>query len=98
MKISKEEKAQLLEDWQRSGKKAWTYAREKGLIPRTFVGWVQRARKKETGFVEVSAQAVAGLRSSQELLIEVGGMNIHVPVALRMEELQRVLKAIGGVQ
>ena len=33
MKISEEEKAMWLEDWRRSGKKAWTYARENGLVP-----------------------------------------------------------------
>jgi len=41
MKFSEEEKAMWLEDWRRSGKKAWTYAKENGLIPQTFVGWTK---------------------------------------------------------
>jgi hypothetical protein len=37
MSYSQEEKAMWLEDWQKSGKKAWTYARENGLILQTFL-------------------------------------------------------------
>ena len=35
-KFSKEEKAVWLEDWRRSGMKAWIYAKENGLNPQTF--------------------------------------------------------------
>jgi transposase-like protein len=51
MKFSKEEKAMWLEDWKQSGKNPWTYARENGLVPQTFTGWVKAKGEKNRGFV-----------------------------------------------
>ena len=53
MSYSKEEKAMWLEDWRKSGKKAWTYARENGLKPQTFVSWTKREIKQTSGFVDI---------------------------------------------
>ena len=33
MKFSKEERAMWVEDWRRSGKNTWTYAKENGSVP-----------------------------------------------------------------
>ena len=45
MNFSTEEKAMWLEDWRRSGKKAWSYAKENGLTPQTFVTWTKKEIK-----------------------------------------------------
>jgi transposase-like protein len=97
MKVSKEEKAMWIEDWKRSGKKAWTYARENGLVPQTFTGWIQRETKNELGIVEVTAQATASMRNEQEILIEKGEIKIHIPVGIGCNELRTIFGALGSV-
>ena len=95
-KISTEEKAMWLEDWRRSGKKAWTYARENGLIPQTFVSWTKpRKGKERQAFVEVSAQALQSPRLMQEVLIEKGDIKIHIPLEAVICELQGMLAGLG---
>jgi hypothetical protein len=47
MKFSEEEKAMWLEDWGRSGKSAWVYARENGLVPQTFLKWAKAGTEAE---------------------------------------------------
>jgi len=95
-KISKEEKAMWLEDWRQSGKKAWTYAKENGLVPQTFVSWTKpRNEKKKTPFVEVTAQVFQSARLMQEVLIEKGDMKIHIPLEPVLCELHNILAGLG---
>jgi len=95
-KFSKEEKAMWLEDWQHSGKKAWTYARENGLFPQTFINWAN-PRKKETkqSFVEVSKQVIQSTCHIQEILIEKGEIRIHIPLEPVLNELHKVIARLG---
>ena len=96
MKISTEEKTMWLEDWKRSGKKAWTYAKENGLIPQTFCSWVRRAEeKKSTGFIEVPKQLIPVPVQSQEMVIETCGLKIHIPLTVCVAELQTIFAALG---
>ena len=46
-KYSKEEKTMWLEDWKQSGKGAWLYAKENGLVPQTFVNWTKPGKKNQ---------------------------------------------------
>ena len=94
MNFSTEEKAMWLEDWRRSGKKAWSYAKENGLIPQTFVSWTKR--KHKTGFVEIPASVIPPANAAQEILIEKGDMKIHIPVNLGRNELLAVMEGIRG--
>ena len=71
MKFSEEEKAMWLEDWRKSGKGAWTYAKENGLIPQTFVGWTKAKTGNEPCFVEVVTKAIS-VEHREEILIEKG--------------------------
>ena len=81
MHYSKEEKEMWVEDWRQSGKKAWTYAKENGFNPQTFVSWTKsRNEKEKTPFVEVPAQALQSPRLTQEVLIEKGDIKIHIPL------------------
>jgi hypothetical protein len=95
-KISKEEKELWLEDWRQSGKKAWTYARENGLVPQTFVSWTKpRDEKKKTPFVEVPAHVFQPARLIQEVLIEKGDIKIHIPLEPVLCELHTILARLG---
>ena len=53
MKFSTEEKAMWLEDWKKSGKSAWAYAKENGITPQTFCRWMKNETKRTSGFVEI---------------------------------------------
>ena len=96
MSFSREEKAMFLEDWKRSGKRAWTYAKENGLIPQTFCSWVKRAEgKKTTGFIEVSKQLIQPIDESHRMIIETGQIKIHIPLTVCSAELQTIISVIG---
>jgi hypothetical protein len=101
MKIfSKEEKAMWLEDWQQSGKNAWAYAKENGLVPQTFTSWT-KPRKKATmqTFVEVPKKALQSTRlmmaGKSEILIEKGDIKIHIPLEPVLKELHEVISKLG---
>ena len=97
MKISKEEKEMWLEDWKRSGKKAWTYAKENDLLPQTFCGWVKRAERiSQDGFVEVSKQIKPQTASMAEIRVEKGGINIYIPLFVWTENSAAVLEGLKG--
>jgi hypothetical protein len=95
MKFSREEKAMWLEDWRRSGKSAWTYARENGLVPPTFAKWAKERAEEEPCFVEVAAPMMPAQQQMPEILIEKGSMRIHIPLALGHGELRAVMEGLG---
>jgi hypothetical protein len=92
MSFSKEEKAMWLEDWKQSGKKAWTYAKENGLIPQTFCSWVKRGSLKASGFVEIPVQIKP--KPEQVILIEKGGIKIHIPMSVWIEYPAAVMEGL----
>ena len=96
MKFSEEEKAMWLEDWRRSGKKAWTYAKENGLIPQTFVQWTKTRAEGKTCFVEVQEPVMPGRQSEPEILIEKGGVKIHLPLTIGGMELRTIISVLAG--
>ena len=92
MTFSKEEKTLWLEDWKQSGKKAWTYAKENGLIPQTFCSWVRQDKKKTTGFIEITRHKNhEQSQVQQEILIEKGEIKIHIPLAAWTEVSESIL-------
>jgi len=97
MRYSEEEKKMWLDDWQQSGKKAWSYAKENGLNPQTFVKWTKAKEEPKQSFVELPLQVLPTPQYSQEILIEKGDVKIHIPVFLSSVELQTVLESIGRV-
>ena len=94
MKYSKEEKGMWLEDWRVSGKGAWVYAKENGLIPQTFCSWVKREGQKASGFVEISAQKKPKIDRVQEILIEKGDIKIHIPVSVWVHDSVAILEGL----
>ena len=95
MIFSKEEKEMWVEDWRRSGKTAWAYAKENGLIPQTFNGWTRSIGKTTQPLVEVSAGILQSARPPQELLIEKGDVKIHIPLEPVLGEVHAIMKRIG---
>ena len=85
MNFSKEEKAMWLADWRQSGKKAWTYAKENGLIPQTFCSWVKRGTKNAASFVEIPAHKKPKPELPPEILVEKGEIKMHVPLSVWIE-------------
>jgi hypothetical protein len=95
-RYSIEEKSKLLEDWRGSGKKAWVYAKEKGINPQTFSKWTKR--KTASGFVEVKQPAGAGILAlGNEILIEKGDLKIHLPSGISVRDLCALLEHVGGL-
>jgi hypothetical protein len=87
-----------LEDWRRSGKKAWTYARENGLIPQTFCSWIKRESYSCHGqakpFVELPLQKIVTAQITQEILIERADLKIRIPIGLSVDEFRVVLEGL----
>jgi len=94
MHCSKEEKEMWVEDWKQSGKTAWAYARENGLIPTTFFGWTKSKTKTKKGFVEIGHRSIITPQSS-EILIEKGDVKIHVPLSIGSTGLRTVMEGLG---
>ena len=97
MNFSKEEKELWVEDWKQSGKSAWAYAKENGIIPQTFCGWVKRETKKGSSFVEIPARKKPNSERVQEILVEKGDIKIHIPQSVWLEcpvLMMEVLKAM----
>ena len=96
-RFSREEKAMWLEDWRQSGKNAWVYAKENGLIPQTFTNWT-KPKKKEAKqiFVEVPKEALESTHLAQAILIEKGDFKIHVPLSIGSAGLRIVMEGLGA--
>jgi hypothetical protein len=95
MRLSEEEKAMWLEDWQQSGESAWAYAKENSLNPQTFVRWTKAAAAKPC-FVEVSVPVLPAAAPTPEILIEKGDVKIHIPLSLNRHDMRAVMEALGG--
>ncbi len=96
MQYSKEEKAMWLEDWRQSGKTAWAYAKENGLIPQTFVSWTKSGDKNKQPLVEVPAKTLQCIRYHKEMLIEKGEVKIYIPLTADGEELQKFIVTLAA--
>ena len=97
-KYSKEEKAMWLEDWQQSGKKAWAYAKENGLIPQTFNSWIKpKSKESKSTFVELPREALQSTRLVQELQIEKGDIRIRIPLDPVLCEVRDMISKLGQV-
>jgi len=93
MTYSKDEKAMWLEDWAKSGKGAWTYAKENGLIPQTFVTWTKKIEKEKSGFVEIKPKNKPQERLSG-ILIEKGDIKIHIPSGMGSSEMSTIIESL----
>jgi len=93
MTYSKEEKAMWLEDWRQSGISAWTYAKENGLIPQTFVTWAKKYTNEKSGFVEIKQEQKPRL-NAPGIVIEKGDLKIHLPTGISGNDLSTVIESL----
>ena len=94
MSFSKEEKAMWLEDWKQSGKKAWTYAKDNGLIPQTFSRWIKGEGKQASSFVEIPARKKPKPEAPQGILIEKGDIRIHISLGVWAEGAALIMEGL----
>ena len=99
MRFSKDEKRLWLEDWQQSGKSAWSYAKANGFNPQTFTNWTKAKKTEITKpcFVEVPLQAIMPAKNIPEILIEKGDVLIHIPLSAGCNELRAVMEGLGRI-
>ena len=96
MRFTKEEKSKYLETWRRSNKSAWTYAKENGINPQTFVNWTKTEKQIEGCFVEVPVKAKQP-SYIPEIIIEKGDFKIHVPLSIGSAGFRTVMEGLGAV-
>ena len=96
MHYSKEEKAMWLEDWKQSGKSAYRYAKENGLIPWTFMRWTKEEAEVKPCLVEVPAQIMQPRLHAAEILIEKRDVKIHIPLVIGSGELRSIMEWLGA--
>jgi len=96
MHFSKEEKEMWIEDWKKSGKNAWAYARMNGLVPQTFMTWTKPIKNeaKQT-LVEIPKQILKAIHPEKEILIEKSDIRIHIPLEPVLGVLQTILGKLG---
>jgi len=95
MQYSKEEREMWLEDWKQSGKGAYRYAKENGLVPWTFIRWSKGEAEAKQCFVEVPAQIMRPGLPTAEILIEKRDIKIHIPLVIGCSELRSVMEGLG---
>jgi len=93
MKYSEEEKAEWLKAWQKSGKSAWAYAKENGLIPQTFERWANGKTKKKNSFVQIRSKVITV--NQAVIIVEKGDIKIHIPLGTSSSELRTAIECLG---
>ena len=97
MHFTNEEKAMWIEDWKRSGKKPYTYAKDNGIVPQAFARWTKSETEAKPCFVEITTQLVQPSTQVPKILIEKGEIKIHIPLVMGLEELRIVMEGLGAV-
>jgi transposase-like protein len=98
MQYSKEEKAKCLEDWKLSGKSISAYTKENGIVRRTFTKWLKAHRNLNQCFVEITVPPIQASSGTAQILIEKGGIKIHVPLSSGCHELRAIIEGLKAVQ
>jgi transposase-like protein len=93
-RCSEEEKEMWVEDWRGSGKSLNAYARANGLNVQTLKKWTA-GPEKAPGFVEISSEVAEKPPFTTEILIEKGDIKIHLPLAIKGNDLRTVLESLG---
>jgi transposase-like protein len=102
-KCGEEEKAWLVEEWEKSGKSKRAFAMELGLNVQTFTGWTRKGTERQ-GFVELSEKPGPGGRAlfavtktlmCRETVVERGEVRIRLAPGATRAELTLVVQALG---
>jgi transposase len=96
-----EAKGRIIEETLRPGANIAAVARRHGLIPQQLYGWRGAARARETAsgaaFVPMEVNvdtATVGATNGNAVVVQAGGMVIHVPAGVSADHIERVLLAV----
>jgi transposase len=96
-----EAKGRVIEETLRPGANIAEIARRHGLMPQQLYGWRSAARARETAsgavFVPMEVDDDAGMVEATKgsvVVVQAGGMVIHVPAGVRADHIERVLLAV----
>jgi transposase-like protein len=97
-RYSNEDKTWLVQEWEKSGRSKWAFARELGLNYQTFSTWTRRPEDGQ-GFVEIGRKleeggAERGERTGCALVVEPGCIRVHLPAGIRPRDLAVVVQAL----
>jgi transposase-like protein len=97
-RYSKEDKAWFVQEWEKSGKSKWAFARELGLNYQTFSTWTREPEDGQ-GFVEVGGKleeegAERRGRTGCALVVEQGYIRVRLPAGIRPQDLAVVVQAL----
>jgi transposase-like protein len=97
-RYSEEDKAWLVQEWEKSGKSRWAFARELGLHYQTFRKWTSEPADRQN-FVEIGKKleeeaAEAGQRTGCALVVEHGAFLVHLPAGSTPQDLAVVVQAL----
>ena len=88
-KYSEEEKEKMIEQWKKSGRSRWTFAREQGINPQTLYKWTA-ATKEPSGFVELRTGNDPLFPNNREIILEHGETRIRIPLEISEQEMSVV--------
>ena len=97
--LTKQEKEELLERYERSGKTHAQFAGENGLNAGTFKKWVYERRhqektSREVKFVEIKTTAES---AAKEIRIRKAGMEVEVPAGLDPVQMRNILTVLAAI-
>jgi transposase len=95
-----EAKGRVIEETLRPGANIAEVARRHGLMPQQLYGWRSAARARESAsgatFVpmEVDVNTATVATNGNAVVVQAGGMVIHVPAGVSADHIERVLLAV----
>jgi hypothetical protein len=96
-RYSEADKKWLIEEWEKSGKSKWAFAKDLGLNYQALNKWT-RPPVPSAGFVEVSKKlgdmAEPPLKSVSGIIVEQGSIRVHLPEGVTYNDLTLVVQAL----
>lgn len=97
-RYSQADKAWLVEEWEKSGKSKYAFAKELGLSCQTFSAWTREPEEAQD-FVEAggnleAAEAGGDVRTGCALVVEHGPFRVHLPAGVTAQDLVVVVQAL----
>ena len=97
---SKEFIQNFLQDWKKSGKSIYPFAKEKGVCGQTALRWSKGFKPtSRSGFVKMLIPKDLSLNSfGNNFIIEKGDMKVYVPLHIDGESLQTILNTLRSIE
>ena len=96
-RYSEEDKKWLVQEWEKSGKSKWAFAKELGLNYQALNKWTRKP-VPSSGFVEVSKKlediAEPLLKTVSGMVVEQGSIRVHLPAGVTRNDLVLVVQAL----